>query len=214
MTRRTRNALAWLVVFTAGCAAPEPRNLSLAKQDVDRYAESGRYQTDLANVGRRAAAWIAHRSAAGGKLAIVLDIDETSLSNLRHMRDEDWGYHQQRWSEWVAEADAPAIEPVRTVYQTARANGVAVFFLTGRRESERAATARNLRRQGFDEWQGLIVKANGSKESAASFKLSARQRIAAQGYTIIANLGDQDSDFAGGLSERDFKLPNPFYRIE
>lgn len=214
MTRRTRNALVCLVVFTAGCAAPEPRNLSLAKQDVDRYAESGRYQTDLANVGRRAAAWITHRSATGGKLAIVLDIDETCLSNLRHMREQDWGYHQQRWSEWVAEADAPAIEPVRTVYQTARANGVAVFFLTGRRESERAATARNLRRMGFDEWQGLIAKTNGSKESAASFKLSARQQIAAQGYTIIANLGDQDSDFAGGLSERDFKLPNPFYQIE
>ena len=214
MIRRPLHTLACLVVLAAGCAAPEPRNLSLAKQEVDRYAESGRYQTDLASVGTKAAAWIAHRSAAGGKLAIVLDIDETSLSNLRHMREQDWGYHQQRWSEWVAEADAPAIEPVRTVYQTARAHGVTVFFLTGRRESERAATARNLRRMGFDGWQGLIVKANGSKDSAASFKLAARQRIAAQGYTIIANLGDQDSDFTGGLSERDFKLPNPFYRID
>jgi hypothetical protein len=34
-----------------------------------------------------------------------------------------------------------------------------------------------------------------------------------QGYTIIANMGDQPSDLDGGLSERTFLLPNPFYRI-
>ena len=33
------------------------------------------------------------------------------------------------------------------------------------------------------------------------------------GYTIVANMGDQPSDLAGGHAERAFLLPNPFYRI-
>ena len=42
---------------------------------------------------------------------------------------------------------------------------------------------------------------------------NARAKIAAQGFTIIANVGDQPSDLAGGCVERAFLLPNPFYRI-
>ena len=39
-----------------------------------------------------------------------------------------------------------------------------------------------------------------------------RQKIEADGYAIIANLGDQPSDLAGGHAEP-FLLPNPYYRI-
>ena len=49
--------------------------------------------------------------------------------------------------------------------------------------------------------------------SAADFKTPQRARIEAQGYTIIANIGDQPSDLAGGHSEQTFLLPDPFYRI-
>ncbi len=50
-------------------------------------------------------------------------------------------------------------------------------------------------------------------ESAADFKAPQRQAIESEGYTIIANMGDQPSDLDGGFSERTFLLPNPFYRI-
>jgi hypothetical protein len=40
-----------------------------------------------------------------------------------------------------------------------------------------------------------------------------RERIEKDGYTIIANAGDQPSDLAGGHAEMTFLLPNPFYRI-
>jgi hypothetical protein len=33
------------------------------------------------------------------------------------------------------------------------------------------------------------------------------------GYTIIVNVGDQQSDFAGGYAERAYKVPDPFYFI-
>jgi hypothetical protein len=33
------------------------------------------------------------------------------------------------------------------------------------------------------------------------------------GHPIIANVGDQWSDLAGGHAAMDFKVPNPFYFI-
>ena len=45
-----------------------------------------------------------------------------------------------------------------------------------------------------------------------SRRRSGRQ-IEQQGYTIIANIGDQPSDLDGGFSEQTYLLPNPFYRI-
>jgi HAD superfamily, subfamily IIIB (Acid phosphatase) len=47
----------------------------------------------------------------------------------------------------------------------------------------------------------------------AEFKAPLRAKIAAMGYTIIANVGDQFSDLEGGFAERTFKLPNSFYYI-
>jgi len=52
---------------------------------------------------------------------------------------------------------------------------------------------------------------NGAE--AADYKAAERAKIEAQGYTIIANVGDQPSDLAGGHALRGFLLPNPFYRI-
>ena len=43
-------------------------------------------------------------------------------------------------------------------------------------------------------------------------KTAARAAWAAEGWTIIATIGDQESDL-GAHAERGFKLPNPFYRI-
>jgi len=45
------------------------------------------------------------------------------------------------------------------------------------------------------------------------FKAPERRKIAEQGYAIILNVGDQESDFKGGYAERTFKLPNPVYYL-
>jgi acid phosphatase len=47
----------------------------------------------------------------------------------------------------------------------------------------------------------------------ADYKAAARARLAAEGRVIVANIGDQESDLAGGYAERTFKLPGPFYLI-
>lgn len=206
-----------LAAGLGSCAAPashEPANLSTAKTAVKAYVDSGAYQADLAAVAKPAKDWIARRAASGvAKPAVVFDIDETTLSNLDHMTRTDWGYQPAAWSKWVMEGKAPAIRPVLAVYWTARANNVSVFFITGRRQSEKAATARNLRAQGMDGFAEILVRPDAAKTPIGAFKTAERKRLTDQGYTIIANLGDQQSDLDGGYAERTFKLPNPFYCI-
>jgi acid phosphatase len=100
------------------------------------------------------------------------------------------------------------------VFQKARSANVAVFFITGRPENQRAATERNLRRVGYGGYARLVMVPNVAHfASAADFKTPARAEIERQGYTIIANMGDQPSDLRGGHAEKKFLLPNPFYRV-
>lgn len=73
-------------------------------------------------------------------------------------------------------------------------------------------TKDNLKALGYTNYAGISFRPNPDpNKSAVPFKSGARREIAAQGYTIIANIGDQQSDLDGGFAERTFKLPNPFY---
>jgi len=165
-------------------------------------------------VAEQVRAWVEQRAAAGGgRLAVVFDVDETLLSNLPSMEALDFGYIPDEWRRWVEQASAPALEPVREVFRRARRLGVETLVITGRRESERQATARNLAAVGCGDFRELVCRPDGDQRAAADFKTAARARLAAEGWLIIANIGDQESDLAGGYSERTFKLPGPFYLI-
>jgi hypothetical protein len=107
-----------------------------------------------------------------------------------------------------------AIAPTLALYRSARASKVEVFFITGRPENQRAATERNLTSAGYTGYAHLYMVPDGAHfASAADFKAPIRAQIEQQGYTIVANMGDQPSDLAGGHAERTFLLPNPFYRV-
>lgn len=216
-----RLALVLALAGLAGCATAErsPANIYPLKQAILAYVESGAYGREIAEVAAQARRWIEQRAAgsgagavgSGGKLTLVLDIDETLISNWPLIRAQDFGFVPAAWDEWVAAGNAPVIEPVREVYRTARRLGVDVVFLTGRHERDRAGTERNLRAIGCGEYSILICKPDDSQETSGAFKLGHRRRLAAEGRIIIANVGDQESDFADGGAERTFKLPNPFY---
>ncbi|MCU0792257.1 MAG: HAD family acid phosphatase [Opitutaceae bacterium] len=198
-------------------ATAEPLNLSHAKDAVLAYVDEGHYARDLAAVAAEAQAWIERRAAErrpGERLAVVLDIDETVISNLPHMRAEDFGYNPRRWEEWVASANGPALPAMKTVYDAARAAGVDVLFLTGRKDPvDRAGTEENLRREGMADYAELkLLPENTGRRTALERKTEARAAWEAQGWTIIATIGDQASDL-GAHAERGFKLPNPFYHI-
>ncbi|MEO5958560.1 MAG: HAD family acid phosphatase [Opitutaceae bacterium] len=207
-------AVAGMAVGGCAIVPREPANLSLLKEEIRRYVESGTYERDIAAVAMRASSWIEQRAAkrgAGERLAIVFDLDETLLSNWPHIGAQDFGYVPAGWDEWMKEGRAPAIEPVREVYRTARRLGVEVVFLTGRREKDRPGTEKNLRAIDCADYAALVCKPNETQETTGAFKLRERKRLVAEGRAIIANVGDQESDLAGGYAERTFKLPNPLY---
>ena len=69
----------------------------------------------------------------------------------------------------------------------------------------------NLTREGYSGWKQLYLKPAGSTLTTVAYKTGAREDIESQGYKIIANIGDQYSDLAGGHAASAFKLANPFY---
>jgi len=221
MLKMKLTRVAWLglglVCVQSVMVAEVPVNLSTAKKAVLRYVDSGEYTANLKTTAAEASEWIAARAARrvkGDNLAVVMDIDETVLTNLPHMREMDFGYLPKSWDQWVEEGTAPAIEAVRAVYETALRYKVTVFFITGRMESDRPGTVKNLAAMKMGEYEQLICKPVGYTGTSGDYKTVARKQLEAEGWKIIANVGDQQSDLQGGFSEKTFKLVNPFYLID
>jgi putative acid phosphatase of HAD superfamily subfamily IIIB len=152
----------------------------------------------------------AHDHGHNKKLALVLDIDETSLSNYNAIQLDNFTFGTNSQREAIDETGVK-IQPTLDLFNLAKQNGVAVFFITGRRENTRAHTESNLHNQGYDGWQQLFLKPDASTDTTVQYKSGARATIEGQGYHIVANVGDQYSDLAGGHEDVGFKLTNPFY---
>jgi predicted secreted acid phosphatase len=205
--------------------ASQPSNVGDAKIAALKYHDSGEYAQDLAQVAGQANDWLGTRAATASRPALVLDIDETALSNWEVIKRDDFGRpiggpcHPALdapcgWAAWDQLARDTAIEPTLQLFQRAHALNVAVFFITGRPENQRRATERNLAAVGYEGYEKLYMVPNGSHfASAADFKAPVRAEIEQQGYTIIENMGDQPSDLLGGHAEKKFLLPDPFYRV-
>lgn len=208
-------------IFLNKTSFAEPPNLTLLREKVQAYHDSGAYQNELAQVITHAHDFVINRAATNNnsshpeKLALVLDIDETSLSNYNKMVARQFvGTRAQIHQEMLA-ADAPVIKPMLIFYNDALKHGVTIFFVTGRHESERLATIKNLKHAGYHDWQDLYLRPDDYKEaSIIPFKSQARASISKLGYTIIASIGDQYSDLKGGYAEKTFKLPNPYYYLQ
>jgi predicted secreted acid phosphatase len=215
---RAVGILAVVLALPASQFAEPPANLDNAKQEIARYVGSGEYGNDVAKIALKANKYLIKRLARpakpGEKRAIVFDIDETTLSNLTHLMAQDYGYVPAVWKRWVAEGQARAIVPVQLIYDTAVKNNVAVFFITARKAADAPATERNLREVGYETWTKIYYTPDAFEGTARTFKTGIRRQLVTEGYTIVANVGDQDSDLAGGLAERTFKLPNPFYIVK
>jgi len=209
-------------IDTTVAAAGVP-NIYDAQRLVEQYIVSGRYEEDVTKVVASARAWLDQRSKTAAKPAIVLDIDETSLSTWPAYRLNGWvritngGCDLQQGPcglrAWQALAQSKAIAPTLALARHARELGVAVFFITGRPANLRQATERNLKDEGY-EWTGVILQPEGAQfASAVDFKAPERRKLTEQGYTIVLSMGDQQSDLTGGYAERTFKLPNPVYYL-
>ncbi|MFD9675082.1 HAD family acid phosphatase, partial [Streptomyces sp. NPDC059981] len=154
------------------------------------------WQRDVASVIDAARPGIEQRiaaSPAGEKPAIVLDIDNSSLETDFH---------------WFWTFPTPAISKVRELTRYASDRGVAIFFVTARPGIVYSLTERNLKAVGYPV-SGLYVRDLPDLFSQVSaYKTAKRAEIEARGYTIIANIGNNDGDLVGGHAERTVKLPD------
>lgn len=220
-----KRKICYSILVTAGVLsvsatsfAKEPKNLDFVKQTYIKYHDSGEYLRDQTKVVDSAMLYLKNRlatekkSPTHKKFAIILDIDETSLSNYPDMVNMSFGGTDKQICDAEGKGTDPAIQPTLELYRYAKANGVAVFFITGRYENYRDATVKNLQNVGFKDYDGLALKPMSYHESsAAPYKISERVKVESQGYDIVLNLGDELSDLSGGHADKTFKLPDPYY---
>ncbi|WP_084718766.1 HAD family acid phosphatase [Streptacidiphilus carbonis] len=183
----------------AAASAPV-RSAAVASASAGAATSAGTvsYATWLADVSTATApaqAYLQQRVAAAsfsGKPAIVLDIDNTSLASYFN----------------PSSYPVPATPPVLALAQYATAHGVKVFFVTGRPDLIDLVSKYNLTSVGYTV-DGLYSR-NPLQllESLQSFKTAARKQIEADGYDVVANVGNSASDLAGGYADATFKLPD------
>jgi predicted secreted acid phosphatase len=197
--------------------AKEPANIDIAKQKLIKYHDSGAYLDDIADVAQKALRYLELRIKRGdfnGKPAIILDIDETSLSNFPHIIKLNFGGTPEEFQALEDKGTDKPIEPTLKLYRFAKMHHIAVFFITGRFEEERQVTEENLKKAGFTQFDGLVLRAGPNRTvPAAIYKTAIRKELQEKGYDILLNIGDQKSDLQGGYADETFKLPNPYYLI-
>ena len=225
-------------------------NIDVLRQQIRNYygdaLGSGTFAADsnYAREARRVAAagtrYLAHPHHTDRTRAIVLDVDDTTLATWNYEVASNWAYNPTTNAEYVNGQRFPAVPGMVGMVTAAEREGYAIFYLTGRPQSQEAATLGNLTADNVgvdadypkpttlrDGEDGLFTKpavadypdylrtaCAGDPNGACTtvhYKSATRAHIESLGYDIVGNFGDQYSDLKGGFADRTFKLPNPNY---
>lgn len=142
---------------------------------------------------------LASRPADALPPAIIVDLDETILDNSAYQVQSarDGFVYPEQWSAWTALAAAPAVPGAQEFLAAVAARQVDIFYVTNRKESERAATLINLRLLGLPctDDAHLLPRQNTSGKEAR------RQSVAAR-HQVLLLVGDNLSDFAADFDQR------------
>jgi predicted secreted acid phosphatase len=203
-------ALAVVGVSTAPAPAATTRT-SLTPAQIRAYNDSGAYARGLARGYKRATKALRKKLRRDpANPAVVLDIDETSLSNYDCLDEVDFAL--TGLVTCVVMSRSTVIKPARRFVARAQRRGVRVFFITGAPSALAASRLGNLRARGFGGSLTVIGKPpTDTNDSVVPYKSGARALLELAGYNILVNIGDQQSDLAGGHARRSVKLPNPIY---
>lgn len=219
MTRRTTTALLILMGVLYGTtpclAAPLATPTAPSHEQLREYYQSGKYHNDVEHKTSEAKEYLDRQleTPRQNRMAIVLDIDETALSNYKALERLSFTRNPQALTTAYMLGAAEPLLSTLSLYQHAVDRGVAVFFVSERPNTPElmAITEKNLKAAGFEQWEELILKPLDNNLSVQAFKTNSRRHIALQGFDIVLNVGDQDDDLKGGYGEIKVKMPNPFY---
>lgn len=213
----TRGMLFILCLWTYSTVfAQHPSKAALPPAELKHYYDSGKYLQEINLKTEQALEYLEGQLRYGrkGQLAMVLEIDETALSNYAALERMQFTHNDQALAGTYLLGQATAIPPILALYEYALKNKIAVFFVSSRPNTPEimAATIKNLKSAGFNEWQELILMpVEGPQFKVADFKTHTRSYISLQGYEILLNMSARDEDLNGGYAEIKVKLPNPFY---
>jgi predicted secreted acid phosphatase len=166
-----------------------------------------------------------HHQHGKGKPAVVFDIDDTLLNTYDYEIANQFGFTPASNAVFVNAAAFPAVLYMPGLVSFAASHGYAVFFITGRPQTQTDATVTNLANAGYPAPQAghLFLKpatppsylhcANAPTCTTIEYKSGTRAHIASEGYSILADFGDQYSDLLGGNAGHQVKIPNPMYYI-
>ena len=207
------------VVVTTGCSSPKNTvaplaNLQANKIAVSEYYADGQYEADVLKIAEDADKYLSKtlQSNRYSKPAIVFDIDDTLLNNYPIYKRMGFRFSSALWRQWINLGNIPAIEPMQALFAK-YVDKVDVFIITGRNVFQKAQTVRNLKSKGYEGWTSVFYKQEWDRElTARQYKArTMKQLVESDGFQIIANFGDQESDFGFEISGRNFKLPNYLY---
>jgi hypothetical protein len=182
------------------------------------------YANEMAGIESKAENFLAARNKHhSATKAIVLDVDDTTLNTYSYEIYSSFVYNPTTNAAFVTAEVFPAVFGMPDLVADAQADGYTVFFLTGRPETQRTATADNLQNVGYptvpagqmflkDQALPWLTSCTPTC-TTQQYKTLTRQHIESMGYDIVANFGDQFSDLNGGFADRTYKIPNPMYFI-
>jgi hypothetical protein len=173
-----------------------PINIGLLATALHQYHQC-RYDADVKAVLDAARAHVIEAAPRVSRAAVVLDIDETSLSNWAQIDHNGFAYVAGGACDlksssacgqraWELSAQATAIAPTLDLFDMLKGlkdkdgNPVMVFFVTGRNDDpvERAATEYNLRKAGYDGWKALFMRRrHAANEPVSRYKTATRALI-------------------------------------
>ena len=119
----------------------------------DPLNPDGNYANEARSVAAQGGNWLNARSKLPQR-AIVLDVDDTTLATWNYERFSNWDFNPTTNAMFVNNEWFPAVPGMVDMVQAAKAEGYAIFFLTGRPSSQEPATRANLT---TGDWDGAVT---------------------------------------------------------
>jgi 5'-nucleotidase (lipoprotein e(P4) family) len=132
--------------------------------------------------------------------AVILDVDETILDNSPEEAEKALGGRRPNlWEDWVRQERATALPGALEFTRYADSIGVAVFYVTNRDATSKAATRRTLAQLGFPlNAKTDPIYCRGDKPEWSTADKGSRRSAIAERYRILLLIGDDLGDFLSG----------------
>lgn len=214
-------------------------HLSTALSDYDQYHNTvlfeqrkqalyqfytAQYLSEVQKLCTTALTYLVNQPATE-KSAVIFDIDDTALYTYQWHTPAAFIWSTQ---PHLVEArthgrhkKAPAIPPVLDLYNALKARGFTIIFLSARPLQDLENTKNELHMAGYHHNDPIILMPENlptpTHEDAYSlayktsaWKCSIRKHLTQQ-YTLVGCIGDRATDFEGGYTGYQVRLPNYLY---